>query len=153
MRPEFQLILRRLQLGSGVVPLIYLFFHLVNHALGIWSLDLAGRGLTFALARFWRVWCGIGWSDDRVRHDPMRCANLIVPGGTSLDDPRLRRAQAGHGVVPWPASRRMRAKALPFTTARCRLSSLPSIQLAGLLRLLRLRLQLELALIPDRRTQ
>lgn len=49
MRPEFQLILRRLQLGSGVVLLIYLFLHLVNHALGIWSLDLAGRGLTFAL--------------------------------------------------------------------------------------------------------
>ncbi|NPT56204.1 hypothetical protein GNZ13_16840 [Paraburkholderia sp. 5N] len=42
-------VLRRLQLGSGVVLLIYLFFHLVNHALGIWSLDLAGRGLTFAL--------------------------------------------------------------------------------------------------------
>ncbi|HEX3635459.1 MAG TPA: hypothetical protein VHV99_08220 [Paraburkholderia sp.] len=41
--------LRRLQLGSGVVLLIYLFLHLVNHALGIWSLDLAGRGLTFAL--------------------------------------------------------------------------------------------------------
>jgi adenylate cyclase len=44
-----QLPLRRLQFGSGVVLLIYLFLHLVNHALGIWSLDLAGRGLTFAL--------------------------------------------------------------------------------------------------------
>ncbi|NPT55032.1 hypothetical protein [Paraburkholderia elongata] len=44
--------LRRLQLGSGVVLLIYLFLHLVNHALGIWSLDLAGRGLTLAL-RLW----------------------------------------------------------------------------------------------------
>jgi adenylate cyclase len=47
-----QPILRRLQLGSGVVLLIYLFLHLVNHALGIWSLDLAGRGLTLAL-RLW----------------------------------------------------------------------------------------------------
>jgi adenylate cyclase len=45
-------ILRRLQLGSGVVLLTYLFLHLVNHALGIWSLDLAGRGLTLAL-RLW----------------------------------------------------------------------------------------------------
>jgi adenylate cyclase len=44
-----QLILRRLQLGSGVVLWIYLFLHLVNHALGIWSLDLAGRGLALAL--------------------------------------------------------------------------------------------------------
>src|SRR6202158_5834782 len=44
-----QPVLRRLQLGSGVVLLIYLFLHLVNHALGIWSLDLAGRGLTLAL--------------------------------------------------------------------------------------------------------
>ncbi|AQV97367.1 hypothetical protein BJN34_26250 [Cupriavidus necator] len=47
-----QPILRRLQLGSGVVLLTYLFLHLVNHALGIWSLDLAGRGLTLAL-RLW----------------------------------------------------------------------------------------------------
>jgi adenylate cyclase len=44
--------LRRLQLGSGVVLLIYLFLHLVNHALGIWSLDLAGRGLMLAI-RLW----------------------------------------------------------------------------------------------------
>ena len=46
-------LLRRLQLVSGVVLLIYLFLHLVNHALGIWSLDLAGRGLELAL-RLWR---------------------------------------------------------------------------------------------------
>jgi adenylate cyclase len=50
---QVQSILRRLQLGSGVVLLIYLFLHLVNHALGIWSLDLAGRGLALAL-RLWR---------------------------------------------------------------------------------------------------
>ncbi len=47
-----QTVLRRLQLASGVVLLIYLFLHLVNHALGIWSLDLAGHGLTLAL-RLW----------------------------------------------------------------------------------------------------
>jgi adenylate cyclase len=46
-------LLRRFQLVSGVVLLIYLFLHLVNHALGIWSLDLAGRGLVLAL-RLWR---------------------------------------------------------------------------------------------------
>ncbi|MCP3705607.1 hypothetical protein M3I54_01130 [Paraburkholderia sp. CNPSo 3274] len=33
--------------------LTYLFLHLVNHALGIWSLELAGRGLVLAL-RLWR---------------------------------------------------------------------------------------------------
>ncbi|WP_109477176.1 hypothetical protein [Paraburkholderia sp. C35] len=33
--------------------LTYLFLHLVNHALGIWSMDLAGRGLLVAL-RVWR---------------------------------------------------------------------------------------------------
>lgn len=46
-------LLRRLQFVSGVILLIYLFLHLVNHALGIWSLELAGRGLTLAL-RLWR---------------------------------------------------------------------------------------------------
>jgi len=46
-------VLRRLQFVSGVVLLIYLFLHMVNHALGIWSLDLAGRGLTLAL-QLWR---------------------------------------------------------------------------------------------------
>lgn len=46
-------LLRRFQFVSGVVLLIYLFLHLVNHALGIWSLDLAGHGLTLAL-RLWR---------------------------------------------------------------------------------------------------
>jgi adenylate cyclase len=49
VRAELRPLLRRLQLGSGVVLLIYLSLHLVNHALGIWSLDLAGRGLMLAL--------------------------------------------------------------------------------------------------------
>ncbi|WP_158939888.1 hypothetical protein [Burkholderia sp. S171] len=44
-----QPISRHLQLASGVVLLTYLFLHLVNHALGIWSLDLAGRGLILAI--------------------------------------------------------------------------------------------------------
>jgi adenylate cyclase len=52
-------LLRRLHLVSGVVLLIYLFLHLVNHALGIWSLDLAGRGLELAL-RLWRSVPGTG---------------------------------------------------------------------------------------------
>jgi hypothetical protein len=50
-------VLRRLQLLSGLVLLTYLFLHLVNHALGIWSLDLAGRGLTLAI-RLWHSWPG-----------------------------------------------------------------------------------------------
>lgn len=53
MSVRVQSILRRLQLGSGLVMLTYLFLHLVNHALGIWSLDLAGHGLLLAL-RLWR---------------------------------------------------------------------------------------------------
>ncbi|TKC80247.1 hypothetical protein FAZ69_29395 [Trinickia terrae] len=52
MRVKVQSVLRRLQLGSGLVMLTYLFLHLVNHALGIWSLDLAGHGLVLAL-RLW----------------------------------------------------------------------------------------------------
>jgi adenylate cyclase len=52
-----QVVLRRLQLVSGVTLLIYLFLHLINHALGIWSLDLAGRGLMLALW-LWRSWLG-----------------------------------------------------------------------------------------------
>lgn len=50
---SLQTVLRRLQFGSGVVLLTYLFLHLANHALGIWSLELAGRGLVVAL-RLWR---------------------------------------------------------------------------------------------------
>ncbi|BAN26338.1 hypothetical protein [Caballeronia insecticola] len=46
-------VLRRLQLASGLVLLIYLFLHLINHALGIGSLELAGRGLVLAL-HLWR---------------------------------------------------------------------------------------------------
>ncbi|RKP51249.1 hypothetical protein D7S89_06840 [Trinickia fusca] len=38
--------LQRLQLYSGVVLWIYVSIHLVNHALGIGSLDIAQRGLT-----------------------------------------------------------------------------------------------------------
>jgi adenylate cyclase len=49
MTAPLQAVLRRLQLGSGVVLLVYLFLHLVNHALGTWSLELAGRGLVLAL--------------------------------------------------------------------------------------------------------
>ncbi len=45
-------LLHRFQFVSGVVLLVYLLLHLVNHALGIWSLDLAGRGLVLAL-RLW----------------------------------------------------------------------------------------------------
>jgi adenylate cyclase len=41
-----QPILRRLQGASGVVLLFYISLHLFNHALAIWSLDLAERGLT-----------------------------------------------------------------------------------------------------------
>jgi adenylate cyclase len=44
--------LHALQRGSGIVLLAYISLHLFNHALGIWSLDLAGRGLTLAI----RVW-------------------------------------------------------------------------------------------------
>ena len=49
-----QTILRNLQLASGVVLLTYLSLHLINHALGIWSLDLAEHGLTLAI----RLWYG-----------------------------------------------------------------------------------------------
>ena len=45
-------ILRRLQLSSGLVMLFYIFLHLLNHALGVWSLALAERGLTLAI-RLW----------------------------------------------------------------------------------------------------
>ncbi|REG52013.1 adenylate cyclase [Paraburkholderia sp. BL6669N2] len=51
--PAVHTLLRRCQLVSGVVLLVYLSLHLINHALGIWSLDLAGRGLALAL-RVWR---------------------------------------------------------------------------------------------------
>jgi hypothetical protein len=45
--------LQRLQLCSGVVLWLYVSIHLVNHALGIWSLDIAERGLTLAI-RLWQ---------------------------------------------------------------------------------------------------
>lgn len=44
--------LQRLQLCSGVVLWLYISIHLVNHALGIGSLEIAERGLTLAI-RLW----------------------------------------------------------------------------------------------------
>lgn len=44
---------RRLRLLSGLVMFFYLTLHLVNHALGIISLDLAEKGLRLAMA-LWR---------------------------------------------------------------------------------------------------
>jgi adenylate cyclase len=46
--------LRRLRLLSGLVLFAYIGLHLVNHALGIFSLALAESGLRVALA-FWRI--------------------------------------------------------------------------------------------------
>ena len=42
--------IRTVRLASGLVLLTYLFLHLVNHALGIASLDLAEAGLKLAKA-------------------------------------------------------------------------------------------------------
>ncbi|WP_322027736.1 hypothetical protein [Burkholderia sp. BCC1977] len=42
-------IARRLQLGSGIMLWIYISIHMVNHALGIWSIDIAERGLHLAI--------------------------------------------------------------------------------------------------------
>ncbi|TCW79870.1 hypothetical protein C5O80_29305 [Burkholderia sp. SRS-46] len=44
---------RTLQLGSGIVLWLYVSMHLVNHALGIGSIDIAERGLTLAIG-LWR---------------------------------------------------------------------------------------------------
>ena len=41
---------RRVRLASGLVLLTYVTLHLVNHALGIWSLALAERGLAWSIA-------------------------------------------------------------------------------------------------------
>jgi adenylate cyclase len=46
--------LRRLRLLSGLVLFAYIGLHLLNHALGIFSLALAESGLRIALA-FWRL--------------------------------------------------------------------------------------------------
>jgi adenylate cyclase len=40
---------RHLRLGSGLVLLAYITLHLINHALGLWSLALAEHGLTLAI--------------------------------------------------------------------------------------------------------
>ncbi|WP_431291333.1 hypothetical protein [Burkholderia cepacia] len=40
---------RRLQLGSGILLWLYISIHMVNHALGIWSIDIAERGLHLAI--------------------------------------------------------------------------------------------------------
>ncbi len=41
---------RHLRLASGIVLLSYVSLHMINHALGIWSIALAERGLTWAIA-------------------------------------------------------------------------------------------------------
>ncbi|WP_404824327.1 hypothetical protein [Burkholderia cepacia] len=42
-------IARRLQLGSGILLWLYISIHMINHALGIWSIDIAERGLHLAI--------------------------------------------------------------------------------------------------------
>jgi adenylate cyclase len=51
--PAPLLSLRHLRLASGLVMFVYLTLHLVNHALGMVSIDAAERGLTFAMM-LWR---------------------------------------------------------------------------------------------------
>jgi adenylate cyclase len=41
---------RHLRLASGIVLLSYVSLHMINHALGIWSIALAERGLTWSIA-------------------------------------------------------------------------------------------------------
>jgi adenylate cyclase len=41
---------RHLRLASGLVLLTYISLHLTNHALALWSLDLAEYGLTWSIA-------------------------------------------------------------------------------------------------------
>src|SRR5438309_11894729 len=48
--PKLGLTRRDLRLASGLVLFAYLGFHLVNHALGLISLDAAERGLRVAVA-------------------------------------------------------------------------------------------------------
>jgi adenylate cyclase len=50
-------IIHRCRLGSGLVMLTYLFFHLINHALANISLDVAEVGLTIAKT-VWYSWPG-----------------------------------------------------------------------------------------------
>lgn len=40
---------RMLQLGSGIMLWLYISIHMVNHAFGIWSIDVAERGLHLAI--------------------------------------------------------------------------------------------------------
>ena len=48
---------RRLRLGSGLVLFVYVCAHLVTHALGVWSLQLAESGLNLTKA-VWQSWPG-----------------------------------------------------------------------------------------------
>ena len=59
MHPELaaRLSVRSLRLASGVVLFAYLAAHLVNHALGLISLDVAEDGLQLAVA-VWHSWPG-----------------------------------------------------------------------------------------------
>ena len=41
---------RHLRLASGLVLLSYVSLHMINHALGIWSIALAERGLIWSIA-------------------------------------------------------------------------------------------------------
>jgi adenylate cyclase len=52
-RVDTAALIRRFRLASGLLMLGYVSTHLVNHALGMWSLDLLGAGRTVFLA-LWR---------------------------------------------------------------------------------------------------
>ncbi len=50
-------LVRRLRLGSGCLLWLYIATHLLNHALGLWSLAAAEQGLRMAIA-VWHSWPG-----------------------------------------------------------------------------------------------
>jgi adenylate cyclase len=48
-------ILRQVRLVSGLVLMFYVFTHLVNHAFGLWSLDVLEQ-VREIFVGFWRPW-------------------------------------------------------------------------------------------------
>ena len=91
-------ILRQVRLVSGLVLMFYVFTHLVNHAFGLWSLDVLEQ-VREIFVGFWRPWpATIVLYGALVAH-MLAAAHAIVTRESLLDTTWQERLQLGLGLL------------------------------------------------------
>lgn len=91
-------ILRQVRLASGLVLMFYVFTHLVNHAFGLWSLDILEQ-VREIFVGFWRPWpATIVLYGALVAH-MLAAAHAIITRASLVDTTWQERLQLGLGLL------------------------------------------------------